>query len=117
MSRLTNKHFSINPPRSIKKCRQDFYVAVEDKLRKLEDIEDELGIDLITLFKALDLKQPIFVKDFQGVCEFDDTIVSSRFITNGKQLALVDDFGGESMYLNLNEYGKTWALTKEELEE
>ena len=88
---------------------------VSNWLGDFNQIEKELRA-YDRLIKALDLKQPIFVKDFQGVCEFDDTVVSSRFITNGNQLALVDDFSGERAYLNLDEYGKTWAFSEEELE-
>lgn len=117
-TRLTEKNIKsgIYYPLETEPTYDECKIICVQKLGKLEDIEDELGIDLITLFKALDLKQPIFVKDFQGACEFDDTIVSSKFITNGKQLALVDNLSQESMYLNLDEYGKTWALTKEELD-
>lgn len=87
-----------------------------DKLGQLEDIEEELGIDLITLFKALK----------NGVCYF----------TNGTQLAkdyvwMVDNciaLGNrwklsysfitafERQTLSFKDYGKTWALTREELE-
>jgi len=88
-----------------------------NKIGELEDIEEELGIDLITFIKALK----------NGVCYF----------TNGKQLAsdyvyLIDNYMSvgtreqlsysfitafEKQILSFNDYGKTWALTEEELED
>ena len=79
------------------------------KLGQLEDIEEELGIELITLFKAL--KQGgVYVKaDFLG-----DTEVRMR------SFQICGDDSGITIWsqvrLNAKDYGKTWALTKEELE-
>ena len=114
MSRLTNKHFSINPPRSIKKCRQDFYIAVEDKLRRLEDIEDELGIDLITLFKAV--YGGFYYKDKDCGCVFFNDnfdIHMGLGIVPFFSFTLIND--DSYYYYFFKDYGKTWALTKEEL--
>lgn len=114
MSRLTNKHFSVNPPRSIKKCRQDFYIAVEDKLRRLEDIEDELGIDLITFVKLTKAKE---VYDIE-----EDSATTFTYIDFENHLIVcIDDFDEMSgrnfeWSYRFKDYGKTWALTKEELE-
>lgn len=84
--------------------------AIYDKLFDLEDIEDELGIDLITLFKAL--KQGIWIK---------------KWLKEKYPLALMrrDYCGGTTKYfvfinnkekeIKLKDYGKTWALTREEL--
>lgn len=78
---------------------------IRNKLGQLEDIEEELGIDLITLFEAL--KFPIYTK------ESDEAIwCSNRLMYFLKYFALVI---GEDTVLYLKDYGKTWALTKEEL--
>ena len=85
----------------------------ENKLGQLEDIEEELGIDLITLFKAL--KNGIWVK-------YD----SDFGITGKPKIKIVKDTATEICFRNgkwyiqegeelLKNYGKTWALTKEEL--
>ena len=114
MSRLTNKHFSINPPRSIKKCRQDFYIAVEDKLRRLEDIEDKLGIDLITLSKAL--TNGVWVKLEYFGCKTTNIVFEKAFYFGkviGEEKPVIR---AECREYYLKDYGKTWALTKEELE-
>ena len=105
--------------------------AIYDKLFELEDIEEELGIDLVTLIKLLKLqeKEPtIYYKDsyrckkiktkeynflvdiakkcitefvYLGSCSWDTIIVYKPL---------------ERHYcLYFKDYGKTWALTKEEL--
>ena len=75
----------------------------EKKLFELEDIEDELGIDLAILFKAL--KQGFYFKDdFGDIIHFEKELLQS--LIKGK----VQDLKKE-----LKDYGKTWALTKEEL--
>lgn len=78
------------------------------KLGQLEDVEDELGIDLVTLFKAL--KQGgVYVKN--GITE--DTAIKMR------SFQICGDNSGITIWsqirLNAEDYGKTWALTKEEL--
>ena len=74
------------------------------KLLQLINIEKELGIDLITLFKTLK----------QGVREGDksnwDLIMKFfEILGNGNEISL-------QVKLNPKDYGKTWAFTKEELE-
>lgn len=85
-----------------------------NKLGKLEDLEEELEIDLITLFKAL--QDGIWVKK---------TIVENREIKNlfffyedvnlykDRLYACPVDIYDERVCIY--QYGKTWALTKEEL--
>lgn len=78
------------------------------ELSPLEDIEEELGIDLITLFKAL--KNGVY-------CEHDKKhhIVALDLGSSGNyrlSYQIIDDLF-ESVYVK--DYGKTWALTKEEL--
>ena len=71
---------------------------------QLEDIEEELGIDLITLFKALK----------NGVYE---DIVDQKYKHFDLSYAIDNVF---TIWLGrpheLKDYGKTWALTREELE-
>ena len=82
---------------------------IYNKLGQLEDIEEELGIDLITLFKALE----------EGIYTIRSN--SKRrypFLTYNGAVGYILDFQyeQEAQYI-LSDYGKTWALTKEELEE
>ena len=92
-----------------------------NKLGKLEDIEEELGIDLITLFKAL--RNGIWTNQEQ--CYGDEKQGKIRFFQ--VRLLLEENAVGcihNSMWkgkevirtLYFKDYGKTWALTKEELE-
>ena len=76
------------------------------KLGQLEDIEEELGIALITLFKAL--KNGVFIPTYQKPIHIS---VELSFIDT---FTLVDY--DSYTVLKLIDYGKTWALTKEELE-
>ena len=84
-----------------------------DKLGELEDIEEEIGIDLITLFKAL--KDGIYFKhhyygiDHRQVSYITRTALVYRYSSWG------DDEDIHFTYYDYNDYGKTWALTKEEL--
>ena len=79
-----------------------------NKLGKLEDIEDELKIDLITLFKALKQKF-VFHKENIKIELLGLHIKSDELYLYG----FVEDTT-HALYLSLKEYGKTWALDKEE---
>lgn len=79
--------------------------SVINKLGELEDIENELGIDLATLFKAL--KDGIWFEDCNEIIFTDDNRVC---ITNDALF-----IPAYEMWLDFKDYGKTWALTKEEL--
>ena len=93
------------------------YDGVCAKLGKIEDIEEDLGIDLVTLFKAL--KKGIWFKR-------DDGLIVTRTITYIGRFGLTyigDSLGNDDgdypnvfNYYPYKDYGKTWALTKEELE-
>lgn len=82
-----------------------------DKLGKLEDIEEELGIDLITLFKAL--KDGIYVVEDNDNYIVKDSIKSIENWADGWGIST----NMEYLELSFSDYGKTWALDKKELEE
>lgn len=93
----------------------DMQIATrENKLEKLgqyEDIEEELGIDLLTFIKAL--TQGFYAKGF----EHKQHAVSFKKSKNGfYRFTDVDMYHMEYMTWFFADYGKTWALTKEELE-
>lgn len=83
------------------------------KLGQLEDIEEELGIDIITLYKAATCgicvrehntdEQEITFENV--VIDFDNHLLLFKFPR--EEIGKGRSFSG---------YGKTWALTKEELE-
>lgn len=101
MKRLTNKNQIL-----------EGYIGanVIKKLSDLEDIEEELGIDLITLFKAL--KQGYI--ETRGYKATDIVLAYNEYIK--KWCFYEIDEGGYGNSWFLKDYGKTWALTKEELE-
>lgn len=105
--RLTNKYFTDVPPKNIKKEGQEYYKNIEDKLSQLEDIEDELGIDLITLFKA-------FYRGFYytGYEKIKHTTNRTKIVWDEGKPKIWSDYNFSN---DLKNYGKTWALTKEEL--
>lgn len=91
-------------------------VLATNKLGKLEDIEEEIGIDLIKaveLCKQVNSKKVVYIKDEWGfypiktLDELDIELFSHRLYKNNR---------GMCVSLDLYDYGKTWALTKEELE-
>ena len=130
MNKLTHKDFNGNyysyttQGNYIEGCftrenQEWFYGNVVNKLGELEDIEEELGIDLITLFKILKSKEVIY-KRKRGVLYHETTlekyiILGLAFGDEYYGLWVYDKFGDE-MLLYTKDYGKTWALTREELE-
>ena len=107
------------PFRSISNEYCEKYDTIEKDLDQLEEyrkIEEELGIDLIKaveLCKRVNSKKVVYTKERWGVDtikildELDIELFSHRLYKN---------VGGVYVSLDLYEYGKTWALTKEELE-
>ena len=83
----------------------DAYKSITNKLGQLEDIEEELGIDLLTLFKAL--KNGVYYRDNQREINF----AKKSRLSFGSKTLIVD----RHTYKYLTDYGKTWALTKGEL--
>ena len=105
-------------------------VDVRDALQKLatlEDVEEELGIDLITLFKALE-QETLFIKtetDIRETLKAGEGWGMKHFeFEDGEpiifaQIMYSNGFTGKDwltpLRLKLSDYGKSWALTKEEL--
>ena len=99
---------------------------VMNKLGQLEDIEDELGIDLSLLnsicqkglyFKkealntlCLEEKHIYYAKNYDIHIEF-----FGRYQENKMGVSIMVCVGTTYHSLNAKDYGKTWALTKEEL--
>lgn len=79
---------------------------VLNKLGQIEDLEEELGIDLITLFRAL--QYGIYGKSGNIVYHYNVLLIEKKLY------AYPLDIWEESW--DLVDYDKTWALTKEELE-
>ena len=80
---------------------------------ELEQIEKELGIDLITLFKA---SKVIYVRNYdEKIRVYYKGEIFINF--SNKQIYLYSlTTHLYSGYVNFKDYGKTWALTGKELE-
>ena len=80
-----------------------------DKLGQYEDLEEEIGIDLITLFKAT--QQGIWMKRNKVFYFFDNLIVDF------KHKCLVQIVSNDEVEtFPFDAYGEDWGLTREELE-
>ena len=68
MARITvsNKLFP-NGEQMLKGYSDKYVQAMANKLSNLEDIEDELGIPLITFFKFLSAEEVFFINDFNEI--------------------------------------------------
>ena len=91
----------------------------------LEDIEDELGCSIETVHKALSdgiwvrCQVPLYRDELVNVNHL--VLFQGKFIEVHKSWFFherVPENGddGDYYYFALSDYGKTWALTKEELE-
>lgn len=78
-----------------------------DELIEYKSLEEELGIDLITLFKAL--KDGIYYLEEENIFFSNDV---NLWCGTSKNYYI----SGAGIYKKVKDYGKTWALTKEELE-
>lgn len=87
------------------------------KLGELEDIEEELGIDLITLLKVLRKGCYAVIEDEYGNLQkpqfFEKTNINQYSIGVYTYIKYLREYGYK--YVLYKDYGKTWALTKEEL--
>ena len=99
-----------------------------NKLGQLENIEDELKIDLITLFKAL--KDGFYIKYNDKIVHiFPDKHITINFWYKTINVFIPPKFfidckkGTDYLSETIDEeywfkdYGETWALTREELKE
>ena len=136
--RLTKKYKGINNP------KKTYYKFIENctmleiawKLGQHEDIEEELGIGLLTLYKAE--KNGFYYKNNDNInfcrncIRVDKFLIETKPCYQVKETTLkscyygdVEDFKNVedahywswkiSLNVNIKDYGKTWALTKEEL--
>lgn len=135
MERLTKKDkngFLIIPNEQLIK-QTEVLGRYIDKLGQLEDLEEELGIDLITLFKAL--KNGVYIKFFCGCSSNFGKTKKAKFTERVLHFKATDIHipektitfevfdktnnsiwnGGEEEVL-IKDYRKTWFLTREELE-
>lgn len=98
----------------IKLYQKDIREAYRE-LRKYTLLEAELGIDLIVLFKAL--KDGIYVELRDLIKHVSINDLSLKFFGEKWCLGFYHSLNGGTFYVDLKDYGKTWALSKYDLEE
>ena len=107
MNRLTKKNDIGYFPAYERETKENYYDLVY-KLGVLEDLEEELGIDLIILFKALKQKYVFHEENLKiellGLYIKSDELYLYGFVEDTMH----------AVYLRLKDYGKTWTMTKEE---
>ena len=108
MNRLTKKNNIGYFPAYERETKENYYDLVY-KLGVLEDLEEELGINLIILFKALKQKY-VFHEENLKIELLGLHIKSEELCLYG----FVEDTT-HAVYLRLKDYGKTWTITKEKL--
>ena len=117
LNHLISREKHIDSERN-KKINECYNIIKKDlnRLEKHESIKEELGIDLIKsieLCKQANIKKVAYIKDEWGIYpikfldDLDVELANHRLYSNSR---------GICVSLDLFDYGKTWALTKEELE-
>lgn len=85
-----------------------------EKLHQILNIEEEIGIDLTILFNAL--KNGVYYFDEQGQLIYSNVWLTDNHVSTGVYDKLSYSF--KTSYhetLLFEDYGKTWALSEEEL--
>ena len=108
----------IHDEQEVKKQKCETIEKDLDLLEEYRKIEDELGIDLITFHKALKngVYYKVINKDSPNCRKifFDKHVLWGWNIdSDGNYFAMMQS---QMQTFNLKDYGKTWALTKEEWE-
>lgn len=102
-------------------CYDGYYQECCDKLGQLEDIEEEFKVDLI---QVANKKCEVWFK--KEIIEYDNggnwykeldrhTIIHNSIVTAINFDTKTLYIKGAKMWVSVKDYGKTWALTKEEL--
>ena len=128
MSRLTNKHINwyndfVFSLRNRLITTDEINESIYNRLKLLEDLEEDIGMSLLTLFRILEYGQIIYKRVYSFKRKIID--LETRNIDglhyDGLYWALKihnisDDDNDNYDIVYVKDYGKTWALKKEELE-
>ena len=88
--------------------------CLQTELKRYRNLEQELGIDLITLIKAL--KEGIYYKYYYNSIIYHISSLSFNGLRKEYGFWADDHKVLEGLFIHFSSYGKTWALTREELE-
>ena len=131
MNRLTNK--DINWYEDFVASMQNRRITTDEindsiyfRLKLLEDLEENIGMSLLTLFRIL--KWGRIIHKYKPFCASKQIILLSCIINGlfyeSGQYGLevyneeddIDEEYNDFKYVYIKDYGKTWAIKKEELE-
>ena len=118
MNRTTEKytHYEEYMSNVPEEAHHAINAVIYEELYKLEDIEEELGIELEVLFSAL--KNGVYCFANQEQLIHDYVWLANHYVTAGIPtkiyFSLKTFYDGQT--LSVEDYGKTWALSREELE-
>ena len=123
MKRITKKEGVITQIDKDGNITKNDFIEVKDKdeaykkLCQLEDIEQELGIDLITLFKAL--KYGVYYYTSQKQLTHDYVWLYDNYISVCLRDKLSYSFltCDEKQILSFKDYKTMWSLNREDLEQ
>lgn len=90
-----------------------FTKKIIDKLGKLEDIEENIGISLEILFKAMENGIYYVSRTSQKEILFAKSVITNFEKYKGNYCLYI----GNEIAIYFKDYGKTWALTKNEIVE
>ena len=102
MSRLTGHNYE-----------HDLFRDIYCKLQYLEDIEEEIGIDFITLVKML--KDDVYINDGGIVGEIGN--IYKEQVKSIEHWPIWGFTAGDNVEYSFKDRGRTWALSKEEFYE
>ena len=115
--RLTKEVELFNGAKTFKKNDTISNQEVIIKLGQAEVFEEELGFNLITFLKALSDGIYAIYERTGKITAY--TSACCVFDFDSRSLIVIEDFDGDNWNVEeryyLKDYGKTWALTKEEL--
>ena len=132
MNRLTNKDINwyedfVFSMRNRLITENEIKDSIYNRLKLLEDLEEEIGMSLLILFRILKLGR--IIHKYKPFCAIKKIILESCIITGlfyeSGQYGLevyneeddIDEEYNDFKYIYIKEYGKTWAIKKEELED
>lgn len=102
MSRLTGHNYE-----------HDLFRDIYCKLQYLEDIEEEIGVDFITLVKML--KNDVYIND-SGIVDEIGNIYTAQ-VKSIEHWPVWGFTAGDNVEYAFKDRGRTWALSKEEFYE
>ena len=116
MKRLTEKIHQFDKEGNIEVVKRIKDLNIDEaceKLFELEEIEEEIGIELTTLFKAYSNGFYVKGEKEKQYIDFQNYLNASAF--KHKEMFYVHEW--HYQYVKLYDYGVTWSLTKEELKQ